>query len=139
MTEPVLLADLLELMGDTHERINNLWQLFIWIHLTIMGALALLPRKISLLERLVIIGAYLAFIYINRNAVLDAYDYLYLLQEEIAAAPVGAGEMGGRLVEYWRSVDMEARLAFLPYIHLAAAGITGLALMLANLIGDKRG
>ncbi|GAB4530338.1 MAG: hypothetical protein Tsb0010_12090 [Parvularculaceae bacterium] len=138
MVEPVSVAELLDLMAVTHERINNLWQLFIWIHLTIMGALALLPRRIGFLERAVIIGAYLAFIYINRNAVIDAYDYLLLLKEEIAAAPIPEGALGGGLVEYWRGIDMEMRLQFLPYVHLAAGGLTTLALLLANVIGGRR-
>ncbi len=136
MGAAMTLYELLDIIESEHDRINMLWNFFIWIHLTIMGAMVLLPRRIGFIERLVVIFAYSGFMYMNRNAVIDAYDYLFILQEEVAAF-AGHDGAGAGLVEYWRAMDFDARLNFLPYLHQVAAGVTIFAILAMNFVGRK--
>jgi hypothetical protein len=132
------LYELLDLMASNSAKIDVLWNFFIWIHLAVLGGLLLVPRRVTLIERIVVLLAYGAFAYVNRNALLDAYAYQHVLSSEISRITGAAGAAGSGIVDYLSRFNLRARIAWLDYAHPAAAVIVALAILGANRFLPQR-
>lgn len=131
------LYELLDLLASNYEKIDTLWQFFIWIHLAVLGALFLMPRRVSLPERIIAFLAYAAFNYVNRNALIDSYAYHEVLLEEIARFKAGTEETGGLIVQQLAGFPLTERIAFLEWSHYVAAGVVAFAMLLANVLARE--
>jgi hypothetical protein len=129
--------ELLDLLASNDEKINTLWQFFIWIHLAILGALFLMPRRVSMPERLIAFLAYAAFSYVNRSALVDTYDYHTVLLQEIARLKIAPAETGGLLVQQIAGFDLQTKIAFLAWSHYVAAGVVAFAMLFANALARR--
>ena len=87
------LYDLLDLIASQRELVFNTWNMFVAVHITIIGGLFLISREVSLIERLVAYALYLVFLCMNWNAQIVNYEYINLLVLEAQAleAKVGCG------------------------------------------------
>jgi hypothetical protein len=132
------LYELLDLMASNSAKIDVLWNFFIWIHLAVLGGLLLVPRRVTLVERLIVLLAYGAFAYVNRNALIDSYAYQDVLSSEISRISVAAGAAGAGIVDYLTRFNLRERISWLTYVHPAAAIIVALAILGANRFLPQR-
>jgi hypothetical protein len=121
------LYEILDLAASNYQKIDTLWNFFIWIHLAIIGGIVLLQHRIGVLERIIATGGYLAFAYLNFHAVQDAYAYQLVLLDQAEA-------IGGtaKITAYLRSFDLAERIKYIPYVHPTAAFFTVLAITFIN-------
>jgi hypothetical protein len=121
------LYEILDLVASNYQKIDTLWNFFIWIHLAIIGGIVLLQHRIGLLERVIATGGYLAFAYLNFQAVQDAYAYQIVLLDQAEA-------LGGasKITNYLRAFDLAERIKYIPYVHPTAAFFTVLAIAFIN-------
>jgi hypothetical protein len=121
------LYEILDLAASNYQKIDTLWNFFIWIHLAIIGGIILLQHRIGVVERAIAIGGYLVFAYLNFQAIQDAYAYQLVLLDQ-------ADAMGGaaKVTAYLRGFDLAERIKYIPYVHPTAAVFTVLAILLIN-------
>ncbi|MFP4003282.1 MAG: hypothetical protein ACLFV8_05850 [Alphaproteobacteria bacterium] len=125
------LYEYLDILAQGYERIDFLWNIFIAVHLAIVGGIILINREISITERGIAIIGYLSFLIVNYRAVVDGYAYQQVLLDEIAKLRV-AGNSG--LMTFMRDYDLPGRIAFLDYAYIAAGVLTVLAILSANIL-----
>jgi hypothetical protein len=126
--------ELLDVLASNYQKIDGLWNFFITIHLAILGALFLMPRRVSLPERGVALLAYGAFSFVNRAALVDTYDYHRVVLDEIARLKVPPDQTGGLLVQQLAHFHLMDRIAFLAWSHYVAAVVVAFAFFFANAL-----
>ena len=131
------LYELLDLLASNYQKIDGQWQFFIWIHLALLGGLFAAPRRFSIPERAVAFLVYAAFLYINRSALLDSYAYHAVLLDEVARFKTAPDAAGGLLIQQITGFQLQAKIWFLPWIHLAAGAFILLALFFADTLARK--
>ncbi len=131
------LYELLDLASSGYDRIDVLWNFFIWIHMAVIGAMIIVTRYVNFVERAIAITTYLAFIYMNYVGLADAYAYQMSLLEEIANYELASGP-GELVIDHVRQSNLEGRLEYFDYIHMAAAILVTLALSCINWVGDLK-
>ncbi len=105
------LYELLDLTASNSAKIDNLWNFFIWIHLAVLGALLLIPRRVTLVERFIVLLAYGAFAYVNRNALVDTYAYQDVLLAEVARFKLAADAAGSGILDYLGNFHLRERIS----------------------------
>jgi hypothetical protein len=131
------LYELLDLLASNYQKIDTLWQFFIWVHLALLGGVFVVPRRLSIPERAVGFLAYAGFLYVNRSAMIDSYDYHTVLMDEIAHFKLASDQAGGLLIHQVGDFQLRAKIWFLPWIHLAAAGFVALVLFFADALARQ--
>src|SRR5262245_23758636 len=121
------LYEILDLVASNYQKIDTLWNFFITIHLAVIGGIVLLQQRIGLPERIIAIGGYLAFAFLNWQAIQDAYAYQLVLLNQ-------ADAIGGssRVVAYLKGFDLAERIKYIPYVHPVGAALTVLAILFIN-------
>jgi hypothetical protein len=132
------LYEYLDILAQGYERIDFLWNIFIAVHLAIIGGIILINRRIGLTERSIATIGYLSFLAVNYNSVKDGYEYQALLLNEIAKLGGTPGRSGSDLMAYFVNFDLPGRIAFLDYAFIAAAVLTTLAILSANILSRER-
>ena len=131
------LYELLDLLASNYQKIDTLWQFFIWIHLALLGGLFVVPRRFSIPERIVGFLAYAAFLYVNRSAMLDSYTYHAVLLDEIARFKTAPDAAGSLLIRQVTDFQLQAKIWFLPWLHLGAGAFILLTLFFADTLARK--
>ena len=67
---------LLDAMVDTGNKIDNLWSMYIVVHLGLFWFFFLVHRPLLFIERVIALFAYGAFDYINGSALINTYTFL---------------------------------------------------------------
>lgn len=129
------LYELLDLTASGYDRIDVLWNFFVWIHMAVIGAMIIVTRYVNLVERGIAISTYLVFMYMNYVGLADAYAYQMSLLQELSAYELSSGS-GEFVIDHMRQTNLEGRLAYFDYIHAAAALLVTLALSCINWVGD---
>ena len=121
-------AEILGIVGMQRELILNTWNFYISVNLAVLGIIFITHRHINIVERLLGVGAYMAFAYVNYGAQRDNYTYLEFLFEEVAATGLDIGYIFaiGPISEY------------LPYIYGTAAVVMVLLFTFINLLSHDR-
>lgn len=132
------LYELLDLTASNSAKIDNLWNFFIWIHLAVLGALLLIPRRVTLVERFVVLLAYGAFAYVNRNALVDTYAYQDALLAEVARVKLAADAAGSGILDYLGNFHLREQISWFDYAHPVAAAIVAMAILSANRFLPQR-
>jgi hypothetical protein len=131
--------ELLDVLASNYAKIDGLWNFFITIHLAILGALFLMPRRVSLPERGVALLAYAAFSFVNRSALIDSYDYQRTVLNEIARLKVAPDQTGGLLVQQLANFHLEEKIGFLAWSHYVAGAVVIFAFLFANTLARHPG
>ena len=79
------LYELLDVIASQRELVFNTWNMFVAVHITIIGGLFLVNRVVSWRERIAAYLIYVVFLYMNWNAQIVNYDYIGLLTVEARA------------------------------------------------------
>jgi hypothetical protein len=126
--------ELLDVLASNYQKIDGLWNFFITIHLTILGALFLMPRRVSMPERGVVLIAYAAFSYVNRSALVDAYDYQRVVLAEIGRLKATPADTGGLIIQQLASFHLDEKIVFLAWSHYVAGAVVVIAVLFANAL-----
>jgi hypothetical protein len=76
-------ADLLEVWSSAGDKIDNLWQMYIVVHLGLFWFFFLVHRPLLIVERLIAVFAYVVFAYINGNALIKAYQLFEAMRSDL--------------------------------------------------------
>jgi hypothetical protein len=79
-------AALLETWMDAGTKIDNLWSMYIVVHLGLFWFFFLVHRPLLIVERIMAIGAYMGFGWINGNALIHSYNFLEAVRTDLIAA-----------------------------------------------------
>jgi hypothetical protein len=78
-------ANLLETWLSAGNKIDNLWQMYIVVHLGLFWFFFLVHRPLLIIERIIAIFAYVVFAYINGNALINSYQFLEAVRLDLVA------------------------------------------------------
>ncbi|MCF6292609.1 MAG: hypothetical protein L3J04_04355 [Robiginitomaculum sp.] len=76
------LYHILDLISSQRELTASAWNMFISVHIAILGGLFIIGRRISVPERIVAVIVYVGFLYVNFRAQIDNYEYSASLIKE---------------------------------------------------------
>jgi len=124
----------LELIGEHRKLIFDTWNFFVGIHLSLIGLIFISRRHITIAERIVALGAYAGFAWMNYTAQVSNYAFLTELLEK-TKHPVGTYDpMTGADISVAAFFDIGSIQQALPIIYGAAAAFTLLLLVFVNLM-----
>jgi hypothetical protein len=78
-------ANLLDTWLTVGGKIDNLWQMYIVVHLGLFWFFFLVHRPLLIVERIIAVFAYVVFAYINGNALINSYQLLEAVRRDIVA------------------------------------------------------
>ena len=70
--------------------IDTAWNMFIFVHITLLGGIYAMKRRMTVLERLIVSILYSVFGWINWSALAGAYKLYNAILVDIRAAGVGS-------------------------------------------------
>lgn len=76
-------ASQLQAFIDAGAAIDNLWSMYIVVHLGLFWFFFLVHRPLLIVERMIAIFAYICFAYINGNALIQAYRLLEGIRSDL--------------------------------------------------------
>ncbi len=128
------LENLLDLIAHERAHANSVWNFLLVVHIAIFTGLILAKDQIGVIQRLLVLIGYLGFMYINRNAMLDTYEGMFALIEDVQAVELAPGEYGAATLAYWQKDTVRGNLQILSFIHPVAAVFGSLGIIFSNLI-----
>ncbi len=130
------LYELLDVIASQRELVFNTWNMFVAVHITIVGGLFLVQRDVSLKERVAAYALYIVFLYMNWNAQVVNYDYIGLLISEARALESLQG--CGVAVCLAKQLPSFANAKILVHVAYGVGALsTLLAVMLINRIAHR--
>ncbi len=127
--------ELHDLLSGNRELISNTWNYFLTVHLALLGVIFVASGGINTIQRVVLFGAYAAFMYMNYAAQLDNYTFYIRLIEEIDAMPNDAD--GAMTAKSLATMDPVWIVDWLREVYLAAGVTCGLVIMLIKRERDE--
>ncbi len=76
-------AALLDTYVAAGTKIDNLWSMYIVVHLGLFWFFFLVHRPLLIVERAIAIFAYVCFAYINGNALINSYRFLEAVRQDL--------------------------------------------------------
>jgi hypothetical protein len=119
--------ELLDLMAENRTAIYDTWYFFLTVHMAVFGIVYIARGYTHVAERLVMIGAYAAFTFVNFRGQQDNYALQARLAEEIANLP--DDPVARRLVESDASMWIST---YLPHLYIAAGICSALIILFIN-------
>ncbi|MEO1693626.1 MAG: hypothetical protein AAFR55_00125 [Pseudomonadota bacterium] len=124
------LSDAIQLLISAGEKIDNLWIIFIHIHLAAMALIFVESHKLTGtpdLWRYLMFVAYLMFLFLNYNSLSASYANLDLIYEQLrdlvqpttrlSAFASSSGLLNENLRDNWIQADYSSRQTFLYLTH----------------------
>ncbi len=125
--------ELHDLLANARELISDTWNFFLTVHLAVLGIVFIASRGIGFVERTVLVGAYLAFMYMNYAAQLDNYGQYVQIIEQIELLPATAE--GAATAKALATMEPVWITEWLMHAYIAAAAVASLIIMLIR--GDR--
>lgn len=123
---------LLESLLDAGIKIDNLWSMYIVVHLGVFWFFFLMQRPLLFVERLMALIAYSFFAYINAMALMSSYRLLEALRSDLVS---NFRDAFAKTPELWRamlSVDYSDREQLILFTHFGAWVFVALILLFRN-------
>ncbi len=121
--------ELHDLLAANRELISDTWNYFLTVHLAVFGIIYIASGRITRVARVLLVFAYLAFMYINYSAQMDNYGNYERLFKAVAEMPADAdGAATAKALlsgETWIT-------PFLMHIYGVAASVSALIIMVIN-------
>jgi hypothetical protein len=128
------LYETLDAINALRSLIFNIWNMFVAVHIAIVGGLLFVNRPISLAERVVAFLAYLGFVFMNGRAQLANYGLLEVLADQARALETQC--ITAACVHMAIPV-LQSKNVFIGLIYGLGAVSTFLIVMLVNVISRK--
>lgn len=127
-------ASLMENFVEVGMKIDNLWSMYIVVHLGLFWFVLLIHRPMLSIERIMAWFAYTAFVFVNGNALLGSYRLLESLRIDLVTN-FRTGFTGAQnTLELLTSATYADRINLIFLTHVGAAILVGLFLAFRNRI-----
>lgn len=83
-------AALLETWMEAGTKIDNLWSMYIVVHLGLFWFFFLVHRPLLIVERMIAVAAYVGFDWINGNALIHSYNFLEAVRRDLVLGKAAA-------------------------------------------------
>ncbi|MGF1456422.1 MAG: hypothetical protein ACFB6R_13735 [Alphaproteobacteria bacterium] len=130
------LYELLDLVASQWNKIDSVWNFFLWIHLTILGALMIVDRHVSVVERTIAMLIYIGFLVINYQGMVAAYGYFEALILQVREYP--NPENADYVLTFLTRMPARLSPTLINAIYLLGVVLTGAALVLVNRFVDAK-
>ncbi|MEL6360637.1 MAG: hypothetical protein AAFR21_06085 [Pseudomonadota bacterium] len=122
--------ELHELLAANRELISDTWNFFLSVHLAVFGIVYIASGRIHRAERLVLIIAYLGFMFMNYMAQMDNYKAYSVLIEQISVLPDTMPDAA--VAKALANSDPAWIVTYLMPVYAAASLASSLIIMLIN-------
>ncbi len=128
--------ELLDVAASQWSKIDSVWNFFLWIHLTILGALMIVDRHVSIPERGIALLIYAGFLFVNYQGMTTAYDYFEVIILQIRDFP--NPENADYIQAYLSQMPAKLPTVLINAIYLLGMTLTAVALALVNRFVDAK-
>ncbi|MGF1620711.1 MAG: hypothetical protein ACFCUR_08865 [Rhodomicrobiaceae bacterium] len=125
---------LLDAMVNTGNKIDNLWSMYIVVHLGLFWFFFLVHRPLLLIERAVALFAYGVFAFINGNALLSSYKLLEALRRDLLGGFASEMTQTPATLETIAAAFFGSRDELIFITHLGAFTVVALFLIFRNVL-----
>jgi len=127
---------LIETMMAVGAKLDNLWSMYIVVHLGILWFLFLVHRPLLIVERLIALVAYAGFVYVNGSALIHSYALVEAIRTDLVTRfgreLAGTPETLRLLSERAAGTHPRGAEDLIMVSHLAALVIVALLLLFRN-------
>jgi len=127
-------AAVLEAMIQTGNKIDNLWSMYIVVHLGLFWFFFLVHRPLLFLERSVALFAYGAFAVINGNALYSSYAFLEAMRDDLLTSFADELAKTPAMRSSLDAMAFGTRDELIMITHAVAFGVVALFLIFRNAI-----
>lgn len=127
-------AQLLETWIEAGTKIDDLWSMYIVVHLGLFWFFFLVHRPLLIVERIIAIFAYICFAYINGNALMNAYRFLEAVREDIVTRMTRDFAAAPRTLSVLSDVSYAGRDEVIWVTHMGAFGLVLILFVLRNVM-----
>ncbi|MEM9898406.1 MAG: hypothetical protein AAF742_03405 [Pseudomonadota bacterium] len=120
--------ELHDLLSGNRELISDTWNYFLTVHLALLGVIFIASNGVNSVQRIVLFGAYIAFMYVNYMAQVDNYEFYTELIAVIQDLPNDAE--GAATAKRLATMDPTWVVNYLSFVYLGAGAACGLIIML---------
>ncbi|MEM6413457.1 MAG: hypothetical protein AAF720_02235 [Pseudomonadota bacterium] len=119
-----------DLLASNRELISATWNYFLSVHLALFGVIFIVSGRARRFERVVLIAAYVGFMFLNYAAQIENYDIYCRIVDQIASMPNDA--IGGAQAKALVPLGQPWVMDWLAPIYASAAGSSAIIIMLIN-------
>lgn len=103
--------------------IDNLWNIFMGVHLVLFASIYKIGKKINNWERLFVFCAYLCFAFMNFRAIVIQYNMLLSIKNDIIEETIRSSSeaLNKNLAEFFINYGYSDRITITTSLHAAAA------------------
>ena len=128
-------AGLLEVWVDAGAKIDNLWSMYIVVHLGLFWFFFLVHRPLLIVERILAVFAYICFAYINGFALINSYAFLEALRRDLVAKFVrDFSQSAPETLRVLGGVSYDGRAEMIAVTHLGAFVLVLILFILRNIM-----
>jgi hypothetical protein len=127
-------AALLEVWVDAGTKIDNLWSMYIVVHLGLFWFFFLVHRPLLIVERLIAVFAYICFAYINGNALINSYTFLEALRTDLVSRFARDFNAAPETLKTLGSFSFDGRAEMIAITHLGGFVLVLTLFVLRNIM-----
>jgi hypothetical protein len=125
---------LLEVWVSAGDTIDDLWSMYIVVHLGLFWFFFLVHRPLLISERLLAIFAYLCFISINGNALIGSYAFIEALRSDLTTRFVREFAQAPATLKVLNGVSYDGREAMIAITHLGGFAMVLVLFVMRNIM-----
>jgi hypothetical protein len=125
-------AQSLEVWVSSGTKIDNLWSMYIVVHLGLFWFFFLVHRPLLISERILAIFAYICFIYINGNALINSYAFLEALRSDLATRFAREFVQAPATLNILSNVSYDSREGMIAITHLGGFAMVLILFVMRN-------
>lgn len=125
---------LLEAWIDAGTKIDNLWSMYIVVHLGLFWFFFLVHRPLLIVERAIAIFAYVCFAYINGNALIHAYQFLEAVRLDLVTRAAREFAQAPQTLRVISAVSFEGRDELIWLTHIGGFVLVLTLFVLRNVM-----
>jgi hypothetical protein len=127
-------ATLLETWSTAGGKIDNLWQMYIVVHLGLFWFFFLVHRPLLIIERIIAVFAYVVFAYINGNALINAYQFFEAVRRDLVVKFARDFAQAPETLRMLNSTSYEGRDELIWLTHIGGFTLVLALFVLRNLM-----
>lgn len=119
--------------------IDTAWNMFIFVHITLLGGIYAMKRRMTVLERMVVSILYSVFGWINWSALTGAYQLYNAILVDIRTAGV-SGSLYANTIQFLGAHSVADRTLLVSTVHISAWVLVMLFIAAEHrIIPEKKG
>ncbi len=127
-------SGLLQTWVDAGSEVDNLWQMYIVVHLGLFWFFFLVHRPLLIVERMIAIFAYGCFVYINGNALIHSYNLLEAMRVDLIGKMGRDFAQAPATLRMLEAVNYAERDKMILITHLGGFALVVILLLVRNVM-----